>query len=668
MIVIFAALVFVMPRAPKFNYDYKKGSVWVYDDLKAECDFPILKSETEYQEDIERASESKVPYFRQEMQVANAAFRTLSAMDMGEYSSLRPIISSAVAQIYSKGVLPSLDNDSEIRIQMLDGALYVQRGTRATKVPASEVYTSQTASQFIRDALIAEGVEGEVDSLYVTLGLSEIIVPDLIYDQQMTNALSEEEVYKVSRTKNIKQEGELIVSKGELVTDELALILDSYKKEWYQSVGYSGHVAFLWLGNSLISLLFIVILFFAIYFANYKIFEEYNKYLYILLIFAISAISTCLLVDSDTALSMFYAVPYTLVAFYLLAFFTKRLVFTIYVVSLLPILVVVPDGIEVFLLFLISGTAAIYVFDYTYKGWRQFVISFMVFLIMCVGWFAFRLMESYNLDTMSTIRTVICMAIGAFLPVAGYTLVAIFEKMFRLVSTSRLVELSDTSNKLLRLLADKAPGTFQHSLQVMNLADATARSIDAYVPLVRAAALYHDIGKINNPQCFTENETPGIKYHEMLSPKESAVEIIRHVSDGLALAEKYGLPGVIKEFISSHHGTTNVAYFLNKYLNDGGNPDDVAEFQYNGMNPKSKEQVILMLCDAIEAASRSMKDYSVENISKLVDGIIDGKVDAGQLSDSDITISELNVIRRVIKSYLQQMYHSRVAYPKREAK
>ena len=215
------------------------------------------------------------------------------------------------------------------------------------------------------------------------------------------------------------------------------------------------------------------------------------------------------------------------------------------------------------------------------------------------------------------------------------------------------------------MLADKAPGTFQHSLQVMNIADAAARAVNANVLLVRAGALYHDIGKINNPQCFTENETPGVKYHAELSPKESAQEIIKHVSDGLALAEKHGLPQEIKDFIITHHGTTSTGYFYTKYLNDGGDPDDVAEFFYNGRRPVTREQVILMLCDAIEAASRSLKDYSKESISSLVNRIIDGKADSGQLSDSEMSIRDLNVLKEVISSYLQQMYHSRVVYPKR---
>lgn len=279
---------------------------------------------------------------------------------------------------------------------------------------------------------------------------------------------------------------------------------------------------------------------------------------------------------------------------------------------------------------------------------------------MSVVWVGFCLM----FDNVGNWYLLMYIALGAGLAIAGYPLVYLFERMFSLVSSGRLVELSDTSNELLRLLADKAPGTFHHSLQVMNLADAAARAVDADIPLVRAAALYHDIGKITNPQCFTENEAPGVKVHDGLTPRESAQLIIRHVSDGLELAHKHNLPHVLKEFISSHHGTTYASYFLTKYLNDGGNPEDIADFQYNGHRPVTKEQVILMLSDAVEAASRSLKDYSNDSIAKLVDRIIDGKASDGQLDEADITLKELNTIRSVMKSFVQQVYHSRIEYPK----
>ena len=280
---------------------------------------------------------------------------------------------------------------------------------------------------------------------------------------------------------------------------------------------------------------------------------------------------------------------------------------------------------------------------------------------MSVVWFGFCMI----FDNVGNWYLLLYIAMAAGLSIAGYPLIYLFEKLFRLVSADKLVELSDTSNTLLRLLADKAPGTFHHSLQVMNLADAAARAIDADVPLVRAAALYHDIGKINNPQCFTENEAPGVKVHDSLTPRESAQLIIRHVADGIALAEKHNLPQVLKDFIVSHHGTTCASYFLTKYLNEGGDPEDVADFYYDGVKPVTKEQVIMMLSDAVEAASRSLKDYSSDSISNLVDKIIEGKSDDGQLDEADITVKELNIIKDVMKSFIQQVYHSRIEYPNR---
>jgi putative nucleotidyltransferase with HDIG domain len=342
------------------------------------------------------------------------------------------------------------------------------------------------------------------------------------------------------------------------------------------------------------------------------------------------------------------------------------MVFSVYFISLLPMLVFAPNGMELFVMYLVAGAVGMLVFGFFNRGWLQFVTALIVFAVLTLIWGAFRLMDGPN--ELNDYHVVVDMFLGSLMSVAGYPLIFLFEKMFKLVSNTKLVELSDTSNKLLRELADKAPGTFQHSLQVMNLADAAARSIDANVLLVRAGALYHDIGKVANPQCFTENENPGVRYHAGLTPKESAQEIIRHVSDGLALAEKNSLPGIIKDFIASHHGTTSTGYFLTQYLNDGGDPSDVSEFYYNGVKPSTKEQVILMICDAVEAASRSLKEYSPENISALVDRIVDGKAKEDQLSDADISLREINNLKEVIKSYLMQMYHSRVSYPKRKEK
>lgn len=655
LILIFVVLLFLMPRSLRFGYDYTKGSPWKYETLIAQFDFPILKTDEQYQRELENAGARVIPYYRYDDKVSAKTAEALSAMDFGLLADVEQAVSDAVSEIYSIGVISvSAGQDAA------DGVIYVQKDRRAFKVPASEVFTLDKAYGLLREKVTAASAGHNVDSLYDATGLGKLIEPNLVFDQQTTDLVHEENFDHISRTQGVVRSGMVIVSEDEMVTSEIEQLLDSYKAEYEANVGYLGPRPLQWIGNGMIAFFLVLLLFLAIYYCNSRIFDEFNKYLYILMVFLLSAVGSSVVAKVDP--NLFYMMPFMLIVFYQLAFFSRRMVFSVYFISLLPMLIFAPDGMELFLIYLVAGTVGILVFERFNKGWLQFVTALILFVVMVMVWLAFRFVEGM---TSVDYHTIFDMALGAVLSVAGYPLIYLFEKIFRLVSTSKLVELSDTSNPLLRMLADKAPGTFQHSLQVMNLADAVARSVDANVPLIRTAALYHDVGKIANPQCFTENETPGVKFHAGLSPKESSHEIIRHVSDGVALAEKYGIPEIVRDFIITHHGTTPAAYFLNTYLNAGGDPQDVADFYYDGVKPTTKEQVILMFCDAVEAASRALKDYSQENISALVDRIVDGKISDGQLVDADISLREIAVIKETMKSYIQQMYHSRVAYPKR---
>ena len=663
LIGLFLLLVFIMPRSPKFNYDYVKGSPWMHETLLAQFDFPILKTEAQLQEEIEKAGSDIVPYYRHDAKALVNSRAALADLDMASYSYLKPVLEENLAYVYSKGILaPSAEQNTEDMKDNPASLIYVQKDRRAMKVPVSEVFTMEEATAYLYDGLLKAYPQVNADSLYSAVSLYPVIIPDLIFDQQTTDLVHEEKVDFVSATQGVMRAGQVIVSNGEMVTAEIEQMLDSYKAEYDKSVGYGSSEVFMWIGNILIAFCIVLVLFLAICYCNFRIFDEFNKYLYLLMIFGIAALASSIVAKTDPAL--FYMMPFTLISLYLLAFFSRRTVFSVYFISLLPMLIFAPNGVELFMVYLVAGCVCIFVFGFFNRGWLQFVTALIVFAVMTVVWGAFRLVD--GVEGLRDYSTVLDLGLAALLSVAGYPLIYLFEKIFKLVSNTKLTELCDTNNTLLRTLADKAPGTFQHCLQVMNLADAAARSIDANVLLVRAGALYHDIGKTANPQCFTENETSGIRYHAGLTPKESAQEIIRHVSDGLAIAEKNGLPGIIKEFIVSHHGTTGTGYFLTQYLNDGGDPDDVAEFYYDGVKPVTKEQVILMICDAVEAASRSLKEYSQQNISSLVDRIVDGKAKEDQLSDADISIRDINRMKEVIKSYLMQMYHSRVSYPKRK--
>lgn len=660
LLILFLLLVFIMPRDPKFHYDYKKGSPWMYETLVTQFDFPVLKTPQQLQEEREKAGSSVIPYYKLDQGVWDSSESTLSEMNLDAFPNLKSILSEVLTSVYSKGIISPYSGGDAAR-QSSAGLIYVQKNRRASKVPVSEVYTVDTATEYLRSVVEENSPEAAADSSFINSALAALVAPNLIFDQQTTDLVHEESVDFISPTSGIVRTGHVIVSHGEIVTAEVEQLLDSYKAEYDENMGYNGNVAIQWMGNCLIAFCIVLVLFLAIYYCNYSVFYKYNKYLYLLLVFAMATGGSSLVARTDP--SLFYLMPFTLISLYLLAFFSKRVVFSVYFISLIPMLIFAPNGMELFIMYLVAGAVGMLVFGFFNRGWLQFVTALIVFVVLTLVWMGFRMIEGAG--SLSGYRVVIAMFLGSLMSVAGYPLIFLFEKIFKLVSTTKLVELSDTSNKLLRELADKAPGTFQHSLQVMNLADAAARSIGANVPLIRAGALYHDIGKIANPQCFTENENPGVRYHEGLTLKESAQEIIHHVSDGLALAEKHHLPRELKDFITSHHGTSTAGYFYTKYLNEGGDPNDVADFFYNGQKPTTKEQVILMIADAVEAASRSLRDYSPENISKLVDNIIDGKSAAGQFTEADISLRDINKVKEVLKAYIQQMYHSRVAYPRR---
>lgn len=663
LIAVLLILVVIMPKTAKFAYDYRKGSPWLYETLIAQFDFPVLKTEARIQQERDKAGENVIPFYRQDRSVGADADKAIRALELGKYDFLKGAIAERFVRLYDKGVI-SLSSVEQAMFADSPSLVYIQRDKRAVKTPLSEIYTVETSERHLKDFLRTNCPGADVDSLYQASGLSALVLPDLVFDKQTTDLVHEEAVDYISTTEGVVKAGQVIVSNGEIVTAEIEQLLNSYKKEYDESIGYTGTGTYQWVSSFLIALALVVVLFLAIYYCNSRIFEQANKYLYLLMIFTLSAVGAAVIAKSDTA--NYFIMPFTLVALYLLAFFKQRVVFTVYVISLLPILLFAVNGMEIFVIYLVAGVVGMLVFEYFNRGWLQFVTALIVFLVMVTMWLAFRLAE--GVDSLSEYPMIMYMAFGAFLSVAGYPLIYLFEKMFKLVSKTKLKELCDTGNPLLRNLAEKAPGTFQHSLQVMNLADAAALSIDADVALVRAGALYHDIGKLMNPGCFTENESPGVNYHKDLSYKESAQEIISHVSNGVELAEKNGLPDMIKDFILTHHGTSCVGYFYNKFLNEGGSPDDAKEFFYNGKKPVTKEQVILMICDGVEAASRSLKDYSAETVSKLVEDMVDSKINMGQLSDAEISLSELNSVKTVLKTHIQQIYHARVAYPKRVTK
>ena len=664
LVVLFLVLTLIFPRTAKFSYDYRKGSPWSHETLLAQFDFPILKTDEQIREEKSRSKSVVIPYYRYRQDIVDNCRKAAEGIDMGGYSYLRPLIVASMDGIYSNGVVPDEGVKLDGHSDPSGAVLYIQKDKRAGKKPVSEVFKESEAKNRLLSDIAAKYPRINADSVLRSAGIYDFIVPNLEYDPKTTELVRSESSNQVSTTQGFVSAGQLIVSEGEIVTAEIAQMLDSYKVEYENSMGYGGPRILFWLGNAFIAFALVLLFFLMIYFLNRRLFMDHRKFWYLIFIFIIASVLA--LIINKFAPRCLYMVPFTLTALYLEAFFKNKVIFPICCVSFLPLLVFAENGVVLFVMFLLASIVAVFTFRFFNQGWQQFIMSGIVFVSILVTYFGFRMIDMVNDDPY---MAVLYMFIGSMLIVAGYPLIYLFERMFNLVSSSRLRELCDTNNKLLRELEHKAPGTFQHSLQVMNMCDAAARAIDANVLLVRAGALYHDIGKMKNPLCFIENESmspKGVHYHEHLSPKESARAIINHVSDGLELAAENRLPDVIQDFILTHHGTSNTSYFYNKYLNEGGDPNDVSDFFYKGRKPQTKEQIILMICDTLEAASRTLKDNSAATFSVFVENIVASKMKIGQFDQADISIKDLNTVKETLKAYLSQIYHERVVYPQRK--
>ena len=662
LLFVFVIILLVLPRSAKLNYDYRKGAPWKHETLIAQFDFPILKTEDELMEERRQAAEVTVPYYKYAEDVVTRNVRSAETMELGEWSYMRPAVVAALKEVYGRGVV------GDDGITGASDIIYIQKDKRASARPVSEVARLVDARNAFIASVAAECPGVNADSVLRALSVDELVVPNLNYDRLASEQLNSDASINVSPTSGYVSAGQLIVSQDEVVTAEIAQMISSYEKEYAANMGSSTPGFLFWLGNAIIALVLVTFLYFAIRLVNPTVFNDSGKYLYLTLIFAIFTVLA--IVIPRTHPDYLCAIPFVLCALLLEAFFDDRLVAMAYCISMLPLLLFAESGRMVFTMFVAGGVVSMMTFKHFNKGWRQFLNAFITFVVLFVVFLGFRLTE---MTGGNILRMAWMLLISSFLCVAGYPLSYLFEKIFNLVSVYRLNELCDTSSPLLRELEQKAPGTFQHSLQVMNMADAVAGAIGANVQLVRAGALYHDIGKITNPMCFVENESMLLaegmqRYHEGLSPLQSAQDIIKHITDGDELAQKHRLPNVIRAFILSHHGTTVVSYFYDRFLKAGGSSAEISEFTYPGLKPVTREQTILMLCDSVEAASRSLKEYTPEAFDTFVEGIVDGKMEEGQFENAEIGVKDLGIVKASLKNYLAQMYHGRIAYPKKKNK
>ena len=656
LLITLAITVVFFPEEGKFKYNYQVGRPWVYETLLSPIDFPILKTDQELLAEKEEKASEVIPYFEYDNAVANVQIQRLSTL-LGGDSVNSHIVSSIIESLYkmySIGILPVMEGAPA------GGTIVIQKDKRAQEVPVAEVYTAKKAEGYLKYDLSVSFPKYDADSIFSAYRLSEYIVPNLIYDQGLTDLFHKEAVDYISPTKGMVYAGQLIVSEGEIITTEVGQLLDSFKREYEIAYGYTESNIGIGLGHFVLCIVIVASLFGVVYFTNKDIIRRRKSFYFVLTLYSLLFVLTVLIHNFNV--DYLYLIPYAVFSIYLTIFFKRRYVFPIYTVMLLPLLFQPGTGVQLYMMNLTGGIIAIVTFKYFNNGWVQFLNSLFVFIGMSLVYLGFLLSGDGTLSLFN-MREVLRIAVNSLLVVAAYPIAFLFERIFSLVSHFRLMDLSDTNNRLLRELAQKAPGTFQHSLQVSNLASEAAREIGADMILTRVGALYHDIGKMNNPQCFVENTPVGFDYHKGLSPVESAQQIIRHVDDGVEIARKHKLPEVVIDFIRTHHAKTVTFYFYAQYCNAGGDPENREPFMYHGELPKTKEQVIVLMADAVEAASRSLKDYTPESISNLVDSIISKRLSDSQLVEADISIKEIEVVKRMFKERLEQVYHERIAYP-----
>ncbi len=655
------------PNNVKFKYEFHRGQAWPYEDLSAPFDFAIKKSNDEIEKDKSLIMNEFWPYYGRNDDLANAKIKDFEAtlrawwIDATAFhppglklETVRKACHEILVKIYSKGILSLSPEhasvDENFVINLVQGNSFSHR-TR------SGFYLPEQAEAALR-VLFSKEKPSLPPSLLPLLETA--LSPNITYDEKRTQTMLEDAMSAVSPTRGLVSHGDIIVKKGNLVTDDVYEKLLSFRTKYQSDISSKKSAFTVYLGYLLLTGLILGA--FMMYVNTYRreILSNWNSLVFVM-IWLLGFNYLTYLVEKTEVLSV-YVIPYCVVPIVVRHFFTYRLAFFTHVVVVLIAGFLTAEGHQFLFTQIVAGVVAVLAVADA-RDWTKFFKSVVAILLAySLSHLGMSLIEEGSFKGIDW-PILGWLAFNGFLTLLAFPLIPLAEQVFGFTSSISLVELSDMNRPLLRELAMKAPGTFQHSLQVGNLAEAAANEVGADPLLVRVGALYHDIGKMKNAEFFVENQT-GSSPHDGLDRLESAKIIIGHVAEGEKMAKKNGLPSVISSFISTHHGTTKVEYFYKNYvLENPGVEVDKNLFRYPGPLPKSKEEALLMLADSVEATSRSLKDPTGEDIDKLVDKIFKGKLELGQLNDSKLTFGDLEKCREVFCKMLRSIYHVRMEYP-----
>ena len=561
--------------------------------------------------------------------------------------SLRNISEETVDEIYSYGVFQNLPQSK---------STVVVRNNEVQPISPSDYLGLEQAKKKVTALLSDVSIDGSERLQPI---IKNSLKANLFYDEALTESALEDELSKISYTRGEVDQGKLIIAKGEIVENEDFKILNSLKDEYESELWMGSNYYFILLGYTILVALVLIMLFLFLKRYRMEIFQNNNKVTFIFFNILLMVLATSLMVKHYE--NYIYMVPLCILPLILKNFFDARLGLFVHVLTVLILGFVVPNSFEYIFLQIIAGIVTILTASELYKRANLFISVGQITLIYIVGYFAFHAIHEGNLENIEWILFGV-FVLNGLLTLFAQPLIYMFEKLFGLVSDVSLLELSDTNSKLLKELSDKAPGTFHHSLQVANLAEAAANEIGANAMLVRVGALYHDIGKMEHPTYFTENQITSVNPHDDLPPKESAKIIIDHVINGIEIARKNNLPDRVIDFIRTHHGTTMVYYFYKKQQ-ELDQEVDKGDFKYPGPIPFSKETAILMMSDAVEAASKSLKNPTFTIIDEFVEKIVKGQMQSDQYLNANITLKEIEMVKKVLKQKLTNIYHLRVEYP-----
>lgn len=661
-----ALLILMFPKEATFKYEFRKGKYWMHEDLVAPFDFAILKTEQELKAEKDTLLSVHKPFFTFDAEIADvkkkefisryeALKSTVFSGDETKWGIDFRICLNVLDSLFNAGIIESV---TAIENKSPDFGIMVLKDNIAYEKELGSLFTIASADQFIRNKLSQGTLTDYQTSVRL---LEESLAQNLRYDAVTTEKDRKNILGGVSLTKGMLETGQSIIAKGELITADKYQVLESLKKEYELQLGSNTRYYAVVIGQLLLLASAMIVLFLFLNSFRRDILINNKKIVFILLVVLLMVLVTSLVVHNFV--NLIYLVPLCLVPLIIRVFFDTRLALFVHLVTIIIIGFLVPNSFEFVFLQLIAGILTIISVAKLQKRAQFFLTSLLIFLAYTILYIGMTLIQDGNLVEIDFTRIALYGG-SAMMTLFAYPLIFVFEKLFGLVTDISLMELTDSNSKLLRELASKAPGTFQHSIQVANIAEEVVREIGGDALLVRAGAMYHDIGKSDMPLFFIENQVTGINPHDDLSPEESAAVIISHVIKGIEVARKHKIPDQIIDFIRTHHGTRRTDFFYSKHMKDFPELEvEESKFRYNGPIPFSKETAVLMMVDSVEAASRSLKLPSVDALNRLVDNVIDHQIESGQFSNADVTFRDIDKIKRILKKKLLSIYHVRVEYP-----